>query len=151
MIRLMSKPEGSTLSEMSSKTGWPESKLLYTIRLIHVYLGHGVEKLPSGAYRLVGRPRDRKPFDADPKAEIKDYLPGTDRAKIIEMLSRPEGATLDQIKTELKIDQKKAYQSVKLINTFLGYGLREDDSGRIFLVTREAETPGDDQVVKDPD
>lgn len=73
-------------------------------------------------------------FNVPADAEVQPHREGTKRAKVLEMLGRPEGATLEEVRKANDWDVKTAYDGVRLIHTYLGYGLRTSAEGRIHLV-----------------
>jgi hypothetical protein len=86
---------------------------------------------------IVGELRTHKAFAFPPKAEQKTPTPGKKRAKVLEMLLRPEGATLAEIQAEITDwDPRTAYEGVRLIHMQLGYGLRETPDGKVFAYTK---------------
>lgn len=72
-------------------------------------------------------------FDLPPQGEIKQHREGTARAKVIELCSRPEGATYEEVMEGTGWDDKKAYEGIRLIHFYLGWGMLRDAEGRIRL------------------
>jgi len=68
------------------------------------------------------------------KDEIKTAREGSKRAQVVALLSRPEGATLAEIMTETGWDEKNAYEGTRLVHFYLGYGMKQDENGRVRLV-----------------
>lgn len=68
------------------------------------------------------------------KDEIKECRAGTKRAQVVELLSRPDGATLEEIMAETGWSQKDAYEGTRLVHFYLGYGMKQDENGRVRLV-----------------
>lgn len=133
IIRLMQREEGASIEEMCEATGWSPRELRTTLKLINLHLGHGIEEDEHGRIHILGRPKDRKPFNLPPGPKIKNHRPGTKRAKVIELLQRPEGASMEEIQEATGWNPAQAFQGVSLINSYVGYGLREDDQGRIYI------------------
>ncbi len=131
LIRLMSQDKGVTLAEMMKETDWSEADVRVTLRMIHLHLGHGIQEDEQGNIQLLGRPRDRKPFNFSPAKEIKEHRLGTKRDRVIGMLSSKEGATMEEVRAETGWNAVQSFQGVILIHTYLGHGLSEDDEGRI--------------------
>lgn len=131
VIRMCATEEGATLSELVEATGWIEQDVRTTLKLINLDLGHGVEEDEDGRIRITGEPKSRKPFYRKPKKEIKPHRPGTKRARVVEMLQREEGASFAEIMEETNWNRNQAYQGITLIHAYLGYGLTEDEDGRI--------------------
>lgn len=79
--------------------------------------------------------RERKPFDLAPSKAIKEHRDGTARAKAIAVLKK--GATFAEVQqaTGWKL-HRHCYEGIRLLNTHLGYGVKEDDKGTIRLVTK---------------
>ncbi len=83
-------------------------------------------------------------FNLPLQSEVRSIRPGTLRYQAAELLK--SGATFEQIedlvrnfddereKTSETVS-RRAYEVVRLLHTFIGYGLREDDNGVITLVT----------------
>lgn len=71
----------------------------------------------------------------DGKADIKKIRPGTKRALIIDLLSRPNGATFDECRKETDWDVKTCYEGIRLLHFYVGYGI-EQQGDRIKLHTR---------------
>lgn len=80
--------------------------------------------------------RKRIEFPARPAGEIKDHRSGTKRATVIGLLR--QGATMQQLMSATGWDYKTAYDGVKLVHSYLGYGLREDESGVVTLIDPRA-------------
>lgn len=78
--------------------------------------------------------RSRGGFDYPADAKVQGHREGTKRAKVIELLGRPEGATLEEVQKAVGWDAKTAYDGVRLLHTYLGYGLKTSAEGRIHLV-----------------
>lgn len=75
----------------------------------------------------------RGAFDLKPANTIKGHREGTKRAKIIALLSK--GATVDECMKATGWDRKTALEGIRLLNSYVGYGLKEDDKGVIKLVS----------------
>lgn len=70
-------------------------------------------------------------FNLEPRPPVRNFRPGTKRAHLIEMLNRPAGATVEEVMEEIGWDQNNAVLQIKLVNEYVGYGLRESKKGRI--------------------
>lgn len=78
--------------------------------------------------------RARKVFDLKPKGEIKAHRDGTARAAAVAALTG-KGATFEEVqKATGWASHRHAYEGIRLLNTHLGYGIREKD-GVISLYT----------------
>lgn len=73
-------------------------------------------------------------FNYEPDAEVQGHREGTKRAKVIELLSRPAGANFQEVRDATSWDEKTAYDGIRLIHTYLGYGLKTAENGNIHLV-----------------
>lgn len=69
------------------------------------------------------------------KDEIKTARAGSKRAQVVELLSRPEGATLAEIMEATGWSEKDAYEGTRLVHFYLGYGMKQDENGRVRLVS----------------
>lgn len=89
-------------------------------------------------YRIKGR------FNLPLKSEVRPIREGTLRYQAAQLLKT--GATFEQIEALLRdfdderektsdTVRRRAYEVVRLLHTFIGYGLREDDNGVITLIT----------------
>jgi hypothetical protein len=58
---------------------------------------------------------------------IKPVKPNTARGKALELLLRPEGATQTEVEAVTGWNKKQAYEGIRLIHYYSGYGLRQDD------------------------
>lgn len=73
------------------------------------------------------------------KDEIKGHREGTNRAKLVEMMSRPAtaergaGATFDELRAATGWDEKTCYEGTRLVHYYLGYGMKQDAEGRITI------------------
>lgn len=66
---------------------------------------------------------------------VKGHRPNTRRAQVIKMLSRDNGASVQQVMDAIPDwDYRTAFEGIKLIHGYTGYGLEEDDKGRIRLL-----------------
>lgn len=125
--------DGATMPELVKITGWDERKVRQTMRLINLYTGYGIEER-DGQFFVTGVIKGRKPFDLQPLEEVRSHRPGTKRATTIDLLSREEGATVEEVMEATGWSYRTALEGIKLIHSYLGYGLREDDDSRIYLV-----------------
>lgn len=79
-------------------------------------------------------------FRLQPKGStFKAHREGTHRAKLIQLLSRQNGATFSECQEACDWDKKTTYEGIRLLHSLLGYGLfsepmRNGDI-RIWLVT----------------
>lgn len=78
--------------------------------------------------------RRRKKFEARVSGEIKEPRDGTKRAVVARLLRRKNGVTVQDVMKELHWSYATAYEGIKLLNTQNGFGLTEDENGRIKLV-----------------
>jgi len=76
----------------------------------------------------------RKLISFPVKDLIKKHRPGTRRATTVDMLSRKNGATVQEVMDAINWDYKTAYEGIKLLHVYTGYGLQEDANGRIRLL-----------------
>jgi hypothetical protein len=60
--------------------------------------------------------------------------PGTKRAKIIALMERPGGASMEQIRRSTKWDEKTARDGIRLVRVSSGYAVRE--VGERFVIGR---------------
>lgn len=134
MIKMMSDG-GATLEQLSKATDWDIPTVRANLRMINTQLGHGIEEDEKGLLHLEGPVIDRKPFEFPAMKEIKSHRPGTKRAKTIELLSRKEGASIEEVMDANGWDKPTALEGVKLLHSYLGYGLTEDEEQRIYLTT----------------
>lgn len=79
----------------------------------------------------------RKVFNLAPRVRIKPHREGTKREAAIKLLSRANGGTFEEVQEACHWDYRTTYEGIKLLHVHCGYGLREDDKGRIRLTTRE--------------
>jgi len=78
-------------------------------------------------------PRHRK-FELKPASTVKDHRKGTARALALTLLLK--GTTLDRVMKLTGWTHRQAVEGIRLINRQLGYGIKEDESGKI-LATRK--------------
>lgn len=79
-------------------------------------------------------------FRLPPKGKtFKAHREGTCRARLIELLGRPNGALFSECQAEFNWDKKTCYEGIRLLNSLLGYGLfhqvQKNGEIRIWLVT----------------
>lgn len=79
------------------------------------------------------RHRKRKKYNLPAGNVLRNFRKGSQRAKIIDMLL--EGATFEEIQATFNLSYKNAYQNIRLLNTCVGFGLKEDENGVIRIVT----------------
>lgn len=93
-----------------------------------------VKKKKTGAQATgTGKTRGRKKtFNLKKRAIIKGHRPNTKRAILIDLLST--GATFAECQEATGWDYKTCFEGMKLLNTFVGYGMEEDENGVIKLV-----------------
>lgn len=87
------------------------------------------EKVPSepGSKR-------RTKFDFEPYDEIVEPREGSKRAAVARLLRRKNGATVQEIMDEIGWTYATTYECLKLLHTTNGFGMSEDEKGRIRLV-----------------
>jgi len=73
-------------------------------------------------------------IDWQPKSEIREHRPGTKRAKLVRMMSRKNGATRAQLRRATDWDDKTLRDGLRLVHVALGYGIKEDEKGRLRVV-----------------
>lgn len=81
----------------------------------------------------IGDVARRKRFSIESRDKIKSHRAGTKRAKVIDLLSRDGGATIEDVMKANGWDYRTAFEGIKLVATYVGYGLTEDDEGNIEL------------------
>lgn len=94
-------------------------------------------------------PKARKPrgmrFVFPAFDEIKTVREGTNRHKLIQMLSSENGATFEEClaatwgqKKDMdeETQRKTCYEAIRLIHYYVGYGMTQDEEGRIKLKTK---------------
>jgi hypothetical protein len=74
----------------------------------------------------------RKRFDLACTGRIRSHRPGTARERVIQLLRR--GATFGEIQHLFKWDYGTCHNAIWSLHSILGYGIMEDDDGRIWLV-----------------
>jgi hypothetical protein len=68
--------------------------------------------------------------------EIKNVRPGTHRATLVELLSTKEGASFEECQAATGWDKKTCYEGIRLLHSYVGYGMTQDAEGRIKLKTK---------------
>lgn len=142
IIALGCREQGVTMKEMQELTGWVPQQIRSCLRQINAYCGHGIEERAPDHFFISGTPRSRKEMYWPARDEVREYRKGTKRAKVIEMLRRPEGATFSAIKEACGWNDTQAYEGIKLVHGYVGYGIREKD-GVIRAFTKAEEQNGD--------
>lgn len=66
-------------------------------------------------------------FRLAPRDEAKTPRAGTKRAKVLEMVGKPDGALFSAIRKACDWDLKDAYEGVRLLNVFCGFGLWHEE------------------------
>lgn len=72
-------------------------------------------------------------FNFPVKDEIKGHRQGTKRAAVIALL-KAGPATIEEIQAETGWDRRTAIEGTVLLHKYVGYGMRQDDEGRIHLL-----------------
>lgn len=80
----------------------------------------------------------RKTFRLSPKPleEQREIRQGTNRRKLFEGCSRPEGALFSELQAQCGWKEKDNYEGLRLLHVWCGYGLWSEDEGddyRIWL------------------
>lgn len=127
LIQLGCRPEGVTMREAEELTGWSPAQVRACLRQIHSFSGHGIDEREPNRFYISGSPRSRKELSWPPKSDIRPHRPGTKRALAVELLTRPGGATFEEIRTACGWTKVQAYEGIKLIHAYLGYGISESD------------------------
>lgn len=71
-----------------------------------------------------------------PKAkQIRKHRTETNRCKLVHLMSRKSGASFQEMAKATGWDYKTCYEGIKLVHKILGYGIIEDEKGRIYLIT----------------
>jgi hypothetical protein len=136
IIALGCRKEGITSAEIQRMTGWDLQQIRSCLRQINQHTGHGIEERSPEHFYISGEPRKRKSLSWAPKSEIREHKKGTKRAKAIQMLLRSEGASFEDIKAACSWNDVQAYEGIKLLHGYLGYGIEEKD-GVIRAYTKE--------------
>lgn len=134
VIALTSREGGASLQELMKETGWDRAQVRASLRQINQYNGHGVVERPANHFTLLGDPLERKRMNYAPAEEIKVHREGTKRAKALAMLL--EGTTFEAVMEACEWDEGQAYEGIKLLNGYLGYGIEEQDDGTLRAYTK---------------
>ena len=91
------------------------------------------EKAQKEAAKAAAGPvvKKLKSFNMAPQTELKKFREGTKRAKVIELMTRDGGATFSELMLATGWDDKTAYEGVRLVNLYVGYGLKTSEDGHI--------------------
>lgn len=137
IIQMAAKSGGTTIGAISQELKMEVGMVRQTLGRIKEYNGLTVtltgEADDNQVVVVSGQLRTRKPFVFEPKKVIKEHKPNTKRAKVIELCSAPGGATFEQIMAATEWDERTAYEGIRLLNGWVGYGLRESGDGRITI------------------
>lgn len=112
------------------------------------FLENGDEAEPEKAKKTPspkkgGRKKRGMRFVFPKTDEVKKTREGTNRAKLIELLSREKGASFEECmaatwgpRKDMSEEQKvtTTYEGIRLLHYYVGYGMRQDEAGRIYLV-----------------
>lgn len=83
----------------------------------------------------VGRKRKLINYSKRPegvtKKTVGEVRPGTKRAKLLELMLKPNGATFEELVSKSGFDRKNTSEAIRLINAQVGYIVKEDNNGRI--------------------
>lgn len=146
IIELASKAGGAKYTDLLAvEKSLTPATLNATLSRIADYNGLKVDV--SGVAPAEGQPdervvvisgvlRTRKAFEFPAKKEQRAHRPGTKRAQVLEKLLSKEGATFVEIQTLTKWEDRTAYEGVRLLHSYLGYGLRESATGQIFAFAK---------------
>jgi hypothetical protein len=112
-------------------------------------LEHPLAKTVAAETATVRKHRSRR-FVFAPFNTVRKVKSGSNRAKLVELLTRPEGATFEQCLSATwglkkatkggqpmtpKLADKYTYEGIRLVHYYLGYGLRQDDDSTIHAYT----------------
>lgn len=93
------------------------------------------------AAKTDGERKVRQPVFAFSKEKtIKPPRESTKRFQVLELLRREKGATLEEITTKVwgdyepELAKKTAYEATRLLHYQHGYGMKQDEAGRIHIV-----------------
>lgn len=93
--------------------------------------------------RKEGAPKVRRAkFDFWPDETPKQTRPGTKRDRLLGMLRQKNGATIEEVMAEIGWCYRDAVDGIRLIHVYVGYGLSEDDNGRIRATTMDEVAKG---------
>lgn len=81
-------------------------------------------------------------FNFPCEGKVKSPRETSKRAKVLELLSRPQGASHEEVMKAVGWDRITAYEGIRLLSKHNGYGLREDDKGRIHAFEEEPKARG---------
>ncbi len=76
----------------------------------------------------------RATFDAPACPPIRPARDGTMKARLVALLSRQEGASLEECRAACDGDETKTYNSLYSLNRINGYGLHGDEDRRLHLI-----------------
>lgn len=80
-----------------------------------------------------------------------DFYPprdGSRRRILFDLLNREKGTTHAEVMEKVGLTDRQAYEAIRLIHYVHGFGLRQDDNGRVYLKVLHPEIPADKQKVK---
>ena len=86
---------------------------------------------PDAPKAKVERKKRGMRFVFPAESEIKEAREGTARAAALALLKRPEGASFQEVMDATGWNEKQAYEGIRIIHYYLGWGMKQDAEGRI--------------------
>lgn len=135
LISLCLREGGATLEELMDASGWTASQVRTNLRLINRHVGHGIREDENG-FIMTGHPRVRTGMAYDPNPEgVREIREGTKRHTVMLLLTRTGGATLEEVMETTGWPERTALEGIRLLATYVGYGIEESDNGQIEAYT----------------
>jgi hypothetical protein len=119
ILSLFNKATGRTTKKFASRAKGIEQ----TAKALKAN-GHAVTPKSKASRRSSGMS-----FRLAPKAETKTPRTNTKRAKVLDLISAPPGALFSTIQKACGWNLKDAYEGVRLLNVFCGFGLWHEEEG----------------------
>ena len=85
-------------------------------------------------HTITGRARKPLNYPAKKGAPLMEVRDGTVRADLIKLLSRKNGATFDECMKVTEMEHHVCLNNVRMLHKYVGYGMTEDEQGRIRLI-----------------
>jgi hypothetical protein len=139
VIAAASKAGGATRAQLKEISGWDDTNLTAALSRVESYNGLTVTRTGEGDEQIIvitGVLRTRKAFAFDPLPEKqrrahKESGTPTKRSKVVAMLTAKGGASFEEIQAATDWNDRDAYEGIRLIHSYLGYGLKETGEGKI--------------------
>lgn len=138
IMKALKSATGTTIAELSELIGKSEleTKMILEVEMRNLKTSY---REVDGRLRWFPKIKGRSTWNREPGTKsVREPTSGSKRAKIVELLSDPAGITYIDLQTKMGLSLQNMTEALRILRREYGYGLREDENGKIRIYRNEA-------------